>query len=247
MPRDRRARVHRFDRPKEAPKNKLVAIIHPCTTTLRFVVFSLSFLLPPLFLTCLWCSSISRWEFHSPLSGLWVCYQATAESKGLTKADSVQATWVGSLAMWNRERVVTANYWTTPALEIKAIASHGRTGLGLKAVGAWKERLRGWRMGGWKKGDGPDLKLQRQDAQEGSMSDFLGGVRSLRLANPRGQTTPVSQEEGTLWCLDGILLFFWWKLKECPLTLPLYCNANAQVSTQVWFHKYGLRVQGEFC
>lgn len=152
MPKDKRARVRRFDRPKEAQKNKLVAIIHPCTTTLRFVVFSLSFVFPPLFLTCLWCSSIRRCEFHSRLSGLWVCYQATAESKGLTKADSVQATWVGSLAMWNRERVVTANYWTTPAPEIKAIASHGRTGLGLKAVGAWKERLRGWRMGGWKKG-----------------------------------------------------------------------------------------------
>lgn len=170
------------------------------------------------------------------------------ESKGLTKADSVQATWVGSLTMWNRERVVTANYWTTPAPEIKAIASHGRTGLGLKAVGAWKERLRGWRMGGWKKGDGSDLKLQRQGAQEGSMSDFLGGDRSLRLANPRGQTTPLSQEEGTHWCLDGTLLLLCGKLKECPLlTSLLYSNANAQISTPVWFHKYGLKVYWEFC
>ncbi len=137
---------------RRSPKNKLVLIIHPCTTTLRFVVFSLSFVYPPLFLTCLWHSSISRGEFHSRLSRLWVCYQATAECKGLTKADSVQATWVGSLTMWNRERVVTANYWTTPAPEIKATASHERTGLGLEAVGAWKERLGGWRMSGWKRG-----------------------------------------------------------------------------------------------
>lgn len=89
-------------------------------------------------------------------------------------------------------------------------------------------------MGGWKKGDGSDLKLQRQGAQEGSMSDFLEGVRSLRLANPRGQTTPLSQEEGTHWCLGGTLLFLCGKLKECPLlTSLLYSNANAQVSTQV--------------
>lgn len=60
------------------------------------------------------------------------------------------------------------------------------------------------------------------------MSDFLGGVRSLRLANPRGQTTPVSLEEGMHWCLDGTLLFLCRKLRECPLLTPLlYSNANA--------------------
>lgn len=81
-------------------------------------------------------------------------------------------------------------------------------------------------MGG--KGDRSDLKLQRQSAQEGSVSDFLGGVRSLRLANPRGQTTPVSLEEGMHWCLDGTLLFLCRKLRECPLLTPLlYSNANA--------------------
>lgn len=66
------------------------------------------------------------------------------------------------------------------------------------------------------------------------MSDFLGDVRSLRLAYPRGQTTPLSREEGTYWCLDGTLLFLCVKLKECPLLTPLlYSNANALVSTQV--------------
>jgi len=66
------------------------------------------------------------------------------------------------------------------------------------------------------------------------MSDFYGDVRSLRLAYLRGQTTPQSWEEGTHWCLDGTLLFFCVKLKECPLLTPLlYSHANALVSTQV--------------
>ncbi len=178
---------------RKSPKNKLVPIIHPCTTTLRFVIFSLSFVFPPLFLTCLWRSSISRCEFHSHLSRLWVCFQATAECKGLTKADSVQATWVGSLAMWNRERVVTANYWTTPAPEIKATASHERTGHGFRGCGSVEGDVggvEGWV--GWK-GDRSDLKLQRQSAQEGSMSDFLG------VSEVWGWLTPEGRQLRCLW------------------------------------------------
>lgn len=149
---------------------------------------------PPLFLTCLWCSSIRRCEFHSRLSGLWVCYQATAESKGLTKADSVQATWVGSLAMWNRERVVTANCWTTPAPEIKAIASHGRTGLGLKAVGAWKERLRGWRMGGWKKGGWVRFKVTETGRSGGKHVWLFRGCQKFEASLPqRADNSTVSR------------------------------------------------------
>jgi len=69
--------------------------------------------------------------------------------------------------------------------EIKAIASHGRTGLGLKAVGAWKERLRGWRMGGWKKGGWVRFKVAETGRSRGKHVWLLWGRQKFEASLPQ--------------------------------------------------------------
>ncbi len=197
---DKRSRVQWFDSPEKSPKNKLVPIIHPCTTTLRFVIFSLSFVFPS------FIPDVFMVLINQPLRVSLPSVQTVSVFPGNRRVQRVNegrfctGHMSGSLAMWNRERVVTANYWTTPAPEIKATASHERTGLGLKAVGAWKEMLGELKDGWVEKGTGQiwsyrDRALRRKQVWLLGVSEVWGWL------TPEGRTTPVSLEEGMHWCL----------------------------------------------
>lgn len=153
------------------------------------------------------CSLLYSWHVYgthqsaSPrrLPGLWVCYQATAGAPRVNNGRFCPGHMSGQLRHVEQGKgcdcqlLNHAGPWDQ---------SHGVTrqdGARFRGCGSVEGEVLG-KWGGW---------LKRE-----ACLTFLGGVRSLRLSNPRGQT--LSLEEGMHWCLDGILLFLCGKTHWMP-------------------------------